>query len=83
VRDYLVGTQQEWLGFVAEAAHLTVTTGEFHTDLDCMQFAHDLNAVFMDFHLSTRLLRDPEAPARARRAFARLIDDARRSAPSA
>jgi AcrR family transcriptional regulator len=83
VREYLVGTQQEWLGFVAEAAHLTVTTGEFHSDVDCMQFAHDLNAIFMDFHLSTRLLRDPEAPTRAQRALTRLIDDARRRTPSA
>jgi AcrR family transcriptional regulator len=80
VRDYLVGTQRAWLGFLAEAAHLTVSTGEFPMD---MQFAHGLNAIYMDFHLSTRLLRDPEAPARARRAFARLLDDARRIAPTA
>lgn len=81
VRDYLVGTQREWLGFLAEAAHLAVGTGEFRKDLDCMQFAHEMNAIYLDYHLSTRLLRDPDAHARARRAFARLLDDARDHAP--
>ncbi|MGD2135738.1 MAG: TetR/AcrR family transcriptional regulator [Gemmatimonadales bacterium] len=83
VRDYLVGTQSEWLGFLAEAAHLAVGTGEFRRDLDVMQFAHELNAIYLNFHLATRLLRDPDARARAERAFARLLRDARHAPSSA
>lgn len=83
VRDYLVGTQSEWLGFLAEAAHLAVGTGEFRRDLDVMQFAHELNAIYLNFHLATRLLHAPDAPVRAQDAFARLLRDARVSPPSA
>lgn len=76
VRDYLVQTQQEWLDFIAVTARKAVDTGDFRADLDCEQFAHEMNALFLGFHHASRLLGDPRAGDRVRTAFGRLLDDA-------
>ncbi len=75
-RDYLVDTQRRWLDFLAGAARLAVDEGQFRRDLDCVQFAHELNAVYLGFHHARRLLRDPDAKQRAWTAYDRLIEDA-------
>jgi len=77
VRDYLVKAQNNWLAVLAGAAKRAVGTKEFREDLDCELFANELNATYLNFHMATRLLRDPKARDRARQAFARLLEDAR------
>lgn len=77
VRDYLVKSQRDWIAFLAGTAKKAVGTKEFREDLDCELFANELNAIYLNFHMATRLLRDPHAEHRARQSFARLLEDAR------
>lgn len=80
-RDYLVATQTDWLTMLERTALLAVEAGAFRPDLDCTQFAHELNSLLLGFHQSKRLLRDPKAESRARKALDRLIEDARDGSP--
>lgn len=73
VRDYLVEEQQRWLGALARAATIAVETGDFRSDLDVDQFAHDFYAVALAYNHFHRLLRDPHAETRARASFERLL----------
>jgi AcrR family transcriptional regulator len=75
-RDYLVETQHDWLELLATCGRKAVETGEFRTDLDCDQFAHEFNSILLGFHQAHRLLRDPGAAVRASRQFDRLVEDA-------
>lgn len=77
VRDQLVRSQRDWLEVIATAFRMGVEKGEFRKDADPEQFAHDLYAIMLGFHHAHRLLRDPAAEARARRAFESLIQSAR------
>lgn len=77
LRDYLVRTQEVFLGALARAARLSVEAGEFHSDLDPEQFAFDLYAIVLGYNHARRLMRNPRAEERARTAFARLIQTAR------
>jgi AcrR family transcriptional regulator len=76
-RDYLVEAQREWLGALAKAALLAIREGHFRPDLDVDQFAFELNALTYGYNFSKRLLQDPDAEARARAGFERLLADAR------
>lgn len=77
-RDRLVATQRDWLSTLATAARIAVEEGHFRADLDPEQFAFEVYGIAQTYHQFNRLLRDPEAPKRARAAFDRLVDDARR-----
>ena len=77
VRDAVVAVQQDWVEMVATAARIAVDEGHFGDDLDTRQFAFDLYAIFLSFHLYHRLLREPAARDLARAAFERLIDSSR------
>ncbi|HET7747338.1 MAG TPA: TetR/AcrR family transcriptional regulator [Vicinamibacteria bacterium] len=77
VRDQLVRTQREWLDFLATASRMGVEKGEFRAEADADQFAHDLYGIMLAFHHAHRLLGDPAADTRARRAFEALISSAR------
>jgi len=81
-RDFLVTTQQDWLTLLERTAQLAVEAHAFRPDLDCTQFAHELNSLLLGFHQSKRLMRDPKAESRARKALDRLIEDSRND-PSA
>jgi AcrR family transcriptional regulator len=72
-RDYLAGTQRLLLSTLARAARIAVEVGHFRADLDCDQFAFELYALVLARGHWTRLLRDPQADARARRAFDDLL----------
>lgn len=80
VRDRLVELQRKWMGVLAETVRGAATTGEFPPDVDAEQFAHDVYGVMLACHHASRLLRDPAAPSRARRAFEALLTAARRPA---
>ncbi len=77
VRDTLVRIQRDWFEALARAASLAASEGHVRRDLDAEQFAHDLYAVILGYYHAHRLLRDPRAADRARRAFEALLAQAR------
>lgn len=76
-RDRLVEYQRQWLDVIATTLRKGIEAGAFRPDADTMQFAHDLYGVMLAYHHASRLLRDPEAETRARRAFEALLGAAR------
>jgi AcrR family transcriptional regulator len=77
-RQELVRRQKDWLQFLSTVAGGAVSEGHFRAKLDTEQFAQDVYGVMLACHHSRRLLRDPRAEERARRAFDALVDAARR-----
>jgi AcrR family transcriptional regulator len=76
-RDFLVGEQKKLCAALAKAAHLGVEEGQFRRDLDCDQLAFDAYSLVFGYTFQRRLLRDPKAEVRARRAIDRLLASAR------
>jgi AcrR family transcriptional regulator len=76
-RDELVRLQRDWLDVIATCCRKAVSEEHFDPATDPDQFAHDLNAIMLGFHQSSRLLRDPAAEARARAAFEARLAGAR------
>ncbi|RYZ07994.1 MAG: TetR/AcrR family transcriptional regulator [Myxococcales bacterium] len=72
-RDFLATSQAALMAALAKAARMGVESGELRQDLDCEQFAFELQGILMAYHHSRRLLRDPKAEARAKSAFERLL----------
>lgn len=73
LRDKLVGYQRDWIEALGTAADIAVAEGHFRTDLDREQFAYDIYSIMLAYHHFHRLLRDPDAQRRARRAFDDLL----------
>lgn len=76
-RDVLVTTQRALAGTLALSARMAVEEGHFRPDLDSEQFAFDMFSIILAYHHARRLLRDPKADAKARAAFAQLLQAAR------
>jgi len=76
-RDFLVSEQKKLCAAIAKAARLAIEAGHFRSDLDCDQFAFDAYSVVLGYNYQRRLMRDPKAETRARRALERLLDLAR------
>ena len=76
VRAFVVSQQRELLQAIARTARICVEEGHFRRDLDVDQLAFDVLAIYLAFHHAHRLLRDPRAEQRARRAYTRLVEDA-------
>jgi len=74
LRDYLVGSQSEWLSTLATAGRIAIAEKHFRDNLDIDQFAYEFYAVMLAFHHFHQLLRDPSAEDRARRSFDSLIE---------
>ena len=81
-RDELVRQQRDWLELIANVARTGVAEGDFRPELDGEQIAHDLYGVMLAYHHARRLLRDPRASERARKAFDALVEAARAPRPS-
>ena len=77
VRDRLIALQRDWLTVIATSFRKAIETGFCRADADPDQFAHDLYGVMLAYHHASRLLDDPQAEARARRAFSALLEAAR------
>ncbi|HEY7044778.1 MAG TPA: TetR/AcrR family transcriptional regulator [Nocardioidaceae bacterium] len=73
-RDALVQAERDWLDSLATVAGAAVTEGEFRTDVDCEQFAFELHGLMLAHHHASRLLGDPHATVRTRRAFEFLLE---------
>ena len=80
-RDALARADKDWLDELAKAARIAVREGHFAAALDPDQFAFELNGIMLGFHQFHRFLREPEALARTRRAFDRLVAWAREPSP--
>ena len=75
-RDFLVQKQRQWLDVISRSARRAIEAGDFREDVDTEQLAHDLYSIFLGYHHARRLLRDPNAETRTRRAFEQLIANA-------
>jgi hypothetical protein len=82
-RDYVVQAQKDWLEVLASSARAAVQEGQFHAELDPEQFAYEVHGAMLSFHHTARLLRDPQAEVRVRRAFDSLLARAQRPSPTA
>ncbi len=76
-RDELVRQQSDWLELIANVARTAIREGDFRADGDPEQLAYELHGVMLAYHHTSRLLRDPVAEARARRAFEALLENVR------
>jgi len=76
-RDALVQASKDWIDALATAARIAVLEGHFRDDLDPEQFAFELYGIMMASHTFGRFLRQPDARARTRNAFDRLLATAR------
>jgi AcrR family transcriptional regulator len=77
VRDRLAQDQRDWLETIAQVFRSGVAEGHFRPDADPAQFAYDLHGTMLAHHHASRLLDDPDATARATRAFEALVVAAR------
>jgi hypothetical protein len=68
-----VAVERQLLRSLARSARIAVEEGHFSRDLDCDQFAFELNAIMLGFNYVRRLLRDPKAERQSRAAFERLV----------
>jgi len=77
LREYLVEQELRFLRAMSRASRMAVEAGHFRSDLDCDQFAFELHAIVLGYNHARRLLRDPQAEARARAGFERLLEAAK------
>ncbi len=78
VRDALVHSQTDWMDTLTQAVRIAIETKDFSADVDPRQLAYEMYSLVLGFHHARHLLSDPQAEARVRRAFDKLLNDARR-----
>ena len=69
VRDQLVRDHRDCAESVAQMFRTGIAEGDFRPDADPEQFAYELHGIMLGFFHAHRLLGDPLAAERARRAF--------------
>jgi AcrR family transcriptional regulator len=79
VRERVVNAFQDWRELVARCAQTAISEGHFRADLDPGQFVYEFDGITMMYEQSQGLMRDPDAGARAQRAFESLLDRSRSS----
>ncbi|WP_117215223.1 TetR/AcrR family transcriptional regulator [Allorhizocola rhizosphaerae] len=77
VRDQLVRDHTDLMESIAQMFRTGITEGRFKPDSDADQFAFELDSMMLGFFHAYRLMGDPMAETRVRRAFDRLIRDVR------
>ena len=77
VRDTLVQLQQQWFDTIATTYRLSAESGAFSSEHTPDDFAQELYGILLSYHHRSRLIRDPDAERRARRAFDRLLASVR------
>lgn len=73
VRDRLVDWFEALEKGLARAAELAVQQGHLRAEVEPQQFAFDMHAIAIKFHINRRLLRSDSARSRAQHSFARLV----------
>lgn len=81
VRDRLVELQGQWVDVLATSFRKAIEEGQVAADADSDQFAQDLYGIMLSWHHRSRLMGDPVAEVRARRAFEALIAAAQPAVP--
>ncbi|GAA3528102.1 TetR/AcrR family transcriptional regulator [Aeromicrobium panaciterrae] len=76
VRDALVRDERDWLELIVTIAATAVSEGEFRSDVDVEQIAYELHAIMLNHQHTSRLMQDPRALERARRAFDSIVERA-------
>ncbi|MGW0434886.1 TetR/AcrR family transcriptional regulator [Micromonospora sp. NPDC003197] len=77
IRDQLVRDHRDMMESIAQMFRTGISEGEFRPDADPEQFAHDLYGVMLGLFHAHRLMGDPAAVTRTRRAVDTLLDNAR------
>ncbi|MCM2317041.1 MAG: TetR/AcrR family transcriptional regulator [Thermoanaerobaculia bacterium] len=77
LRDYLVGSQRDWLAAFAQAAKIAVDEKHFRNDLDTEKFARRVYSIILAYHHFSRLLHMTDAEAQARSEFDALLAESR------
>lgn len=77
VRDFLANDQRDLRDTVGQVFHTGISEGHFRADADSEQFAQDLLGILLAYAHTYRLLKEPQAEERARRAFETLLTAAR------
>ena len=72
-REALATVMRDWIGTLATAVKLAVDEGHFRADLDPGQVAFELYGIMAAFFTAHRLIEDPKAGARQRRAVDALL----------
>ena len=73
VRDFLAAGQVRWKQGIAGFAREAIEVGYLHPDLDISQFAFEFFGIGQAYQHSMVLLKDPDAAARAYKAFEGLL----------
>jgi AcrR family transcriptional regulator len=73
VRDAVAEAQARWMSTLRNEADVAIRAGELPPDHDADELAFALNATAMGLNQAVQLFGDTDAPARAERAFARLL----------
>jgi AcrR family transcriptional regulator len=76
-RDALIHASRDWIDELAKAARIAIREGHFASATDAEQFAFELYGIMLSCHQFSRFLREPDALARARAAFERLVVSSR------
>ncbi len=84
VREELVAMVRSWQRELSRAIQQAVDAGDLHAGTEPAELVFELYGVILVLHHDARLLDSPDAFARARRAFDRLLDSYRsaRAAPA-
>jgi AcrR family transcriptional regulator len=77
VRERVVGHFKALHATLVRAARISIEEKQFRANLDVDQFANELHAILLKYHLEARLLQNRKALLYARRAFDRLLVSAR------
>lgn len=80
VRDFLLLQQESWIDCLRRVARSAMEAGEFRGDVDCDQFAFDLYALLLGFHLYDTLLDNADTEKREEAALDRLLRSYRQTA---
>jgi AcrR family transcriptional regulator len=74
VRDAVLAALTDWDTYVSTEVRTAVAGGELPAETDVEQVVFELNGIALATDQAIGLHRDPSAPARARKAIARLLD---------
>lgn len=73
VRDHVSRLEAQWRGVLEAHVQDAIATGHLRPDTDAAQVVWEIQAIYLNHHVSSRFLRDPMARTRAMTAFDALI----------